>query len=221
MPIYELIDELVFPPISEAEPDGLLAIGGDLSPQRVLFALTIGIFPWFNEEEVDYLWWSPDPRFVVFPEKAKISKSLKHSCRKFTYKTNENFAAVISNCALSKRKDQPGTWISEEMIECYTSLHKYGYAMSFETYLGDELVGGLYGVDLGGVFIGESMFHKYTDASKAAFVLLVDYCKINDIKIIDCQLHTNLLESLGGEHISREKYSEFLVNFVKTPFQEK
>ncbi len=219
MPIYELIENIVFPHVDEAEPDGLLAIGGDLSPERVLYALTQGIFPWFSDGE-PILWWSPDPRFVVFPTKAKISKSLRRSCRNFTYKIDANFRSVIENCATSQRNGQDGTWITEEMKSCYTKLFELGYAMSFEAYSGDELVGGLYGVNLGGLFIGESMFHTKTDAGKAAFVLLIEYCKQNNIEIIDCQLHTNLLESLGGENISRKDYSDYLTKFVKSPFKE-
>jgi len=219
MPIYELIDNIVFPNIDEAEPDGLIAIGGDLSPERVLYALTIGIFPWFNEGE-PILWWSPDPRFVVFPEKARISKSLRRSSKNFTYKIDSDFEGVIGNCASSLRNGQDGTWITEGMKAAYKRLFELGYAMSFETYSENELVGGLYGVNLGGVFIGESMFHKKTDAGKTAFMLLVDYCINNDIKIIDCQLHTGLLESLGGENISRKEYSEYLTKFVVSPFKE-
>jgi leucyl/phenylalanyl-tRNA---protein transferase len=219
MPIYELIDDIVFPPVSEAEPDGLLAIGGDLSPARVLYALTQGIFPWFNGGE-PILWWAPDPRFVLFPEKVKISKSLKQSSAKYTYHINKNFEAVITNCATVKRKGEPGTWITPEMKQCYMKLHELGYAASFESYIGDELVGGLYGVFLGSVFIGESMFHFKRDASKAAFGLLAQFCRDANVKVIDCQLQTPLLESLGGEFISREEYTEILTNFVESPFTE-
>lgn len=219
MPIYELIENIAFPEISEAEPDGLLAIGGDLEPARVLYALTIGIFPWFSDGE-PLLWWSPDPRFVVFPEKAKVSKSLKRSLRNFTYRINSDFKSVIENCSTVSRKGPEGTWITDGMIKCYQKLFDLGYAMSFETYCDDKLVGGLYGVDLGGVFIGESMFHTQTDASKASFIYLAEYCKQNNIKVIDCQLHTNLLESLGGEYVSRQEYSDYLTKFVKSPFKE-
>lgn len=219
MAIYELIENIAFPEIEEAEPDGLLAIGGDLSPERVLYALTLGIFPWFNEGD-PILWWSPDPRFVVFPEKVKISKSLKQSCKKFNYKINQNFHSVIENCSSINRKGQQGTWITESMKGCYSKLYEFGYAMSFESYFNNELVGGLYGVNLGGVFIGESMFHKTTDASKAAFVLLTDYCIQNKIYLIDCQLETSLLKSLGGENIPRKDYSKYLSNFVRSPFKQ-
>jgi leucyl/phenylalanyl-tRNA--protein transferase len=219
MPIYELINDIVFPPVSEAEPDGLLAVGGDLSPARVLYALTKGIFPWFNEGD-PILWWAPDPRFVVFPEKVKISKSLKQSSAKYTYRIGQNFEAVITNCANAKRKGDPGTWITDEMKQCYMKLFDLGYAVSFESYLGDELAGGLYGVFLEGVFIGESMFHIHRDASKAAFGLLAQFCRDNKVKVIDCQMHTPLLESLGGEFISREEYSEILTKFAVSPFEK-
>jgi len=218
MAIFELIENIAFPNIEEAEPDGLLAVGGDLSPERVLYALTIGIFPWFNEED-PILWWSPDPRFVAFPEKVKISKSLRQSCKKFSYRINADFNSVIENCSTITRSGQPSTWITKSMKDCYTKLHDYGYAMSFETYYKDELAGGLYGVNLGGVFIGESMFHKITDAGKAAFVLLSKYCNEYNIRLIDCQLGTSLLQSLGGENMERKKYSEYLSKFVKSPFR--
>lgn len=212
MTIYRLIDEIIFPPLEEAEEDGLLAIGGDLSPVRVLYALSLGIFPWYGNDE-PILWWSPDPRFVVFPQKIKISKSLRNSHKKFQHKINTNFEAVIKNCAIIKRKGETGTWITDEMIKCYTELHRAGYGYSFESYLNDELVGGLYGLKLGKVFIGESMFHKVTDASKSAFVMLKEFCLENDIKIIDCQIETELLRNFGGEHISRKEYIEYLIKY--------
>lgn len=219
MPVYELIDNIVFPDVEEAEPNGLLAKGGDLSAERVLYALTKGIFPWFSEREPIY-WWAPDPRFVLFPEKTKISKSLRRSCSRFTYKIDEDFKSVIENCAKVPRHGQKGTWITDSMISCYQKLNEYGYAISFEAYSDGVLAGGLYGVNLGGIFIGESMFHFKTDAGKAAFRLLVEYCIYYDIKLIDCQFHTDLLESLGGEYISRKEYSDYLTKFVKSPFVE-
>lgn len=219
MPIYELIKEIVFPPVNEADPDGLLAIGGDLSPERVLFALSIGIFPWFNDKE-PICWWAPDPRFVIFPEEAKISKSLKRSSNNFEVKINSNFKSVIKGCSNVLRDGQNGTWITDDIIKCYSKLNEYGYAYSFETYSNNELVGGLYGVLLGKVFIGESMFHTKTNASKVAFKTLIEFSKRYDIKIIDCQFHTQHLESLGGVFISREKYSEYLSKFVESPFRK-
>lgn len=219
MAIYELIKPIVFPPVDEAEPDGLLAIGGDLSPERILYALTIGIFPWFNEGD-PICWWSPDPRFIILPEKAKISKSLKKDHERFEIKINANFKNVISNCAKVPRKNQDGTWISKDIIDSYTKLHEYGYGYSFEAYYDKRLVGGLYGVLLGKVFIGESMFHVMSNASKVSFLELIEFCLKNDVKIIDCQFHTEHLQSLGGEYISRKEYLEYLVKFVKSPFIE-
>ncbi|MDD2635711.1 MAG: leucyl/phenylalanyl-tRNA--protein transferase [Bacteroidales bacterium] len=220
MPIYQLIPELVFPPIDEAEKDGLIAVGGDLSPERVLLALSLGIFPWFDDSD-NILWWSPDPRYVIFPHKAKISKSTKQSAKKYNLKINTNFLSVISACASVKRHNQEGTWITEGIINAYYKLHEYGYAYSFETHKDNNLVGGLYGVLLGKIFIGESMFSLESNASKVAFMGLVEFCMKNDIKIIDCQFHTSHLESLGGEFISRKKYSDFLSKFVKSPFVKK
>ncbi|MDD4150799.1 MAG: leucyl/phenylalanyl-tRNA--protein transferase [Bacteroidales bacterium] len=220
MSIYQLIPELIFPPIDEAEKDGLLAVGGDLSPERVLLALSLGIFPWFDDG--DYiLWWTPDPRYVIFPHKAKISKSTRRSAKKYQLKINNDFLSVISACALTKRPNQEGTWITDEITNAYSILFEYGYAYSFETYNDNILVGGLYGVLLGKIFIGESMFSHKSDASKVAFMGLVEFCLDNDIKVIDCQFHTQHLESLGGEFISRKDYSDFLSKFVKSPFVKK
>lgn len=212
MTIYRLIDKIIFPPVDEAEEDGLLAVGGDLSPLRVLHAFSRGIFPWYTNDS-PILWWSPDPRFVVFPEKIKISKSLRRSHKKFQHKINSNFEAVIKNCANIKRKNVTETWITDEMIKCFLKLHRAGYAYSFESYLNDELVGGLYGVKLGKVFIGESLFHKVTDASKSAFVILKEFCLEKDIKIIDCQMESELLRNFGGEHISRKEYIKYLIKY--------
>ncbi|MDD2387444.1 MAG: leucyl/phenylalanyl-tRNA--protein transferase [Bacteroidales bacterium] len=220
MSIYQLIPELIFPPIEEAEKDGLLAVGGDLAPERVLLALSLGIFPWFDDSEY-ILWWSPDPRYVIFPNKAKISKSTRRSAKKYHLKINTNFLSVISACASTKRPSQEGTWITVEIQNAYNKLNEYGYAYSFETYSDNVLVGGLYGVLLGKIFIGESMFSHKSDASKVAFMGLVEFCLNNDIKIIDCQFYTPHLESLGGEFISRKEYSDFLSKFVKSPFVKK
>jgi len=214
MPIYQLIPEIVFPPVDHAEEDGLLAVGGDLSPERVLYGLNIGIFPWFDECD-QFLWWAPDPRFVIFPEKAKISKSLKKSYQKFEMQINKDFISVINKCSTVFRKNQDGTWITPGMKNTYTILYEYGYGMSFETYFEGKLVGGLYGVRLGQIFIGESMFSEVSDASKSAYFHLIKYCLDNDIKLIDCQFHTNHLESLGGEYISRKEYSDYLAKFAK------
>lgn len=218
MAVYQLLEDyLVFPDPNEADEDGLVAVGGDLSPERVLLALSEGIFPWPTNYE-EHLWFSLDPRFVVFLEKAHISKSLRRSCRNFTIKMNTNFDAVIRRCASIKREGEDGTWITEGIINAYTKLHEYGYGYSFEAYQDEKLVGGLYGNLLGKVFMGESMFHEVTDAGKVAFCGLVNFCLQNGIKVIDCQQHTALLESLGGEEIPRTEYLKLLKEYGENPF---
>src|SRR5512133_1018213 len=169
--------EYQFPDPATAEHDGLLAVGGDLSIESLITAYSMGIFPWFNEES-PILWWSPDPRMVLFPEKFIISDSLRQSLRngRYTVKIDNDFNGVISHCASVKRKGQSGTWITDEMKQAYIMLHKAGYAHSFETWHDDELVGGLYGVSLGRAFFGESMFYSMRDASKIAFHMLVQWC---------------------------------------------
>lgn len=201
-----------FPDVSKANSDGLIAIGGDLSPECLLSAFHQGIFPWFTEDD-PILWWSPDPRFVVFPEKAKISKSLKKSSIKFETEINKDFESVISKCAEIARNDQNGTWITKEMQQAYIELHKQGYAYSFEVRHNSQLAGGLYGVLCGKMFIGESMFSLISDASKTAYKNLIEYCMKNEIKIIDCQFHTSHLESLGGEYIPRKEYLKLVQNY--------
>ena len=207
--MYFLSQKIEFPDVSEASTDGLLAIGGDLSKERVLYAYSKGIFPWFQDED-PILWWSPDPRFVLFPEDLKVSKSMKQILKKKTFTVTENkaFNEVIENCSKAKRKGQHGTWITPEMIEVYIALHQLGYAKSVEVWQKDKLVGGLYGMDLNnGVFCGESMFAKVSNASKVGFITLVQN---SNYKLIDCQLHTTHLESLGGKHISRDEFLKFL-----------
>lgn len=207
--MYFLNDKIEFPQVSEASSDGLLAIGGDLSSERLLHAYKHGIFPWFEDEE-PLLWWSPDPRFVIFPEELKVSKSMKQLLRKnkFTTTINQDFRAVITNCSDAYREGQDGTWITENMIEAYVKLHELGYAKSVEVWENSELVGGLYGIDLGNkVFCGESMFTKVSNASKYGFIQFVQN---SNYKLIDCQLHTNHLESLGGKYISRNKFLKHL-----------
>ena len=204
-----LTKELVFPDVANANQDGLLAIGGDLSIERLLLAYGSGIFPWFNDGE-PILWWSPNPRFVLYPEKLKVSKSMKKVLKKQVFKVTENtaFEAVIHECSQAKRKDQPGTWITQSMINAYIELHHEGYAKSVEVWQNDELVGGLYGVDLGnGVFCGESMFSKVSNASKVGFITFIQN---NTYKLIDCQLYTNHLESLGAEEIDRDVFLGYL-----------
>jgi len=207
--MHFLTQKIEFPNVSEASTDGLLAIGGDLSVERILFAYKKGIFPWFQDEE-PILWWSPDPRFVLFPQNLKVSKSMTQVLKKNQFKVTQNkaFKAVIENCALAKREGQHGTWITDSMAEAYIKLHKLGFAKSIEVWQNNELVGGLYGIDTGNsVFCGESMFAKVSNASKVGFIFLVQNF---NYKLIDCQLHTKHLESLGAEHISRSEFLEFL-----------
>lgn len=204
-------NEISFPDPSLYDPeDGLVAIGGDLQPERVWFAYQLGIFPWFNPGE-EILWWCPDPRFVLFPKDLKVSKSMKKILRdqKFRITENQCFEGVMKNCGEINRKGQEGTWISEEMLNTYTALHQYGKAKSIEVWLGEELVGGLYGVDLGNVFCGESMFSKVSNASKAGFIWFVEKYK-NKFQLIDCQIHTEHLESLGAKNISKKEFLQRL-----------
>lgn len=198
-----------FPDVNEATPEGLLAIGGDLSVQRLLYAYKHGIFPWFENEE-PILWWSPNPRFVLFPEKLKVSKSMKQVLRNRNYSVtvNKAFKAVITACSKIKRKDQASTWITSSMIEAYVKLHELGYAKSVEVWRDNTLVGGLYGIDLGNsVFCGESMFAKESNASKVG---LITFVQNTNYKLIDCQVHTKHLESLGAEEISRDDFLKYL-----------
>jgi leucyl/phenylalanyl-tRNA---protein transferase len=202
------VDRLVFPHPGLADSDGLLAVGGDLSPQRLLLAYTYGIFPWFSEGD-PILWWSPDPRFVLFPQKVKISKSMRGVLKKgiFRFTKNQAFEQVIRGCA----ENGIGTpWLLPEMQEAYIELHRMGYAQSFETWAGDELVGGFYGVKVGSNFFGESMFSRQSNASKAAFILACRQWQAEGVQLIDCQVYTEHLESLGAEMISRESFLQFL-----------
>lgn len=201
-----------FPPLNEAlrEPDGLLAIGGCLSRTRLLKAYRNGIFPWYNPED-PILWWSPDPRLVLFPDKLIVSRSLRKTLRKnnFSVTFDKAFDKVINTCA-SLRRASSGTWITDEITEAYNELHRLGFAHSVEAWCDGSLVGGLYGVALGRVFFGESMFHTMTDASKVAFVSLVERLESWDYQLIDCQVHTNHLESLGAQEIDRTYFVELL-----------
>jgi len=209
MPIYRLSNDLVFPDPSLSEEDGLLAIDGDLTPERLLLAYSKGIFPWFSDEE-PILWWSPDPRFIVYPKDIKISHSMKQTLKKKLFRVSFDtcFRDVISNCS-NIRKDT-GTWITDEMIEAYCKLHKLGFAHSVETFYGDKLVGGLYGISIGKCFFGESMFSTMDNASKVAFITLSKVLEEKNFTLIDCQVHTNHLESLGGVFISREDFLSLL-----------
>ena len=209
--MYFLSKELYFPPVDEASIEGVLAIGGDLSVDRLLLAYRNGIFPWFNEDE-PILWWSPPERMVVVPSIYKISKSIRNllNQNKFRVTFNQNFKEVIANCQQAERKEQDGTWITQDIIDSYTKLHEMGIAKSVEVWQNDELVGGLYGVDLGHIFCGESMFSKVPNASKIAFVALIQYLKENNYKLLDCQVHNNHLEKLGAFEVSREVFMRVL-----------
>ena len=209
--MYFLTKELYFPPVEEASYEGVLAIGGDLSVERLLLAYNNGIFPWFNDDE-PILWWSPSERMVVNPQDYKVSKSLRNIINRniFEVTINKDFEAVISNCQTIERKGQEGTWITDDIIQSYIELHKLGKALSFEVWQNNELVGGLYGVDLGHVFCGESMFSKVPNASKVAFVKLIEYLKQNNYKLLDCQVHNDHLEKLGAFEISRETFMRIL-----------
>jgi leucyl/phenylalanyl-tRNA--protein transferase len=203
--------ELIFPPADQANEEGLLAIGGDLSPERLLLAYKNGIFPWYNEDE-PICWWSPDPRFVLYPDKLKISKSMQTVLNNGTFRftINRAFEEVIKNCKSVTRKDQAGTWISPEVQEAYIQLHKLGYAHSAEAWQNGELVGGLYGIRLGKIFFGESMFSKVSNASKFAFINYVKQLQKEDIQLIDCQIYTDHLKSLGATMIDRIKFIDLL-----------
>lgn len=213
MPVFELNEELVFPHPELAEADGLLAIGGDLNPERLLLAYSNGIFPWYNPGE-PIQWWSLNPRLILFPDKFKCSDSLLRTLKskKFDYKINGNFRLVMENCARAERKGETGlgTWISDEMIEAYTKLHEMGYAHSVETYYNGEMVGGLYGVGIGKIFVGESMFYKMRDASKVALFYLVAIARTNRLDFIDAQQSTSHLISMGAEEVPRTDYLKLL-----------
>ena len=206
-----------FPALSSAlrDPNGLLAAGADLSPQRLIGAYRQGIFPWFNAGE-PILWWSPDPRMVMFPSELKISRSLTKTLRnrRFEVRVDTAFCDVMLACSQVSREGQSGTWISKQMIAAYVELHRLGIAHSFETWIAGELAGGLYGVALGRVFYGESMFSKQTDASKIAFVYLVRQLRRWNFGLIDCQMKTGHLASLGAREIPRQEFSALLADLV-------
>lgn len=213
--LFALDKELIFPPVHLAEPDGLLAIGGDLSTERLLLAYRNGIFPWYEGDHI--LWWCPDPRFALIPSELKISKSMQQLIKRetFTFTIDKAFTEVISNCKTVPRRGQDGTWITEDVREAYTRLHKAGYAHSAEVWQGNELVGGLYGVRLGQVFFGESMFSKVSNASKYAFISYVEHLKTEDVQLIDCQVYTAHLESLGARMMSRQVFVQMLKQLIE------
>lgn len=206
-----------FPPVAAADEDGLLAIGGELSSALLLAAYRNGIFPWYSVEGVPF-WYAPDPRFVLFPEALKVSKSMRQVLRRgrFQFTVNQAFEAVIRKCAGISRKTGNETWISEDFIMAYSRLHQQGHALSAETWLDGKLVGGLYGVLLPGIFCGESMFCEVSDASKFALISLVPYLKQKDVTLIDCQVHTPHLESMGATDISRQRYMNLLNSLQHT-----
>ncbi|WP_033959872.1 leucyl/phenylalanyl-tRNA--protein transferase [Psychroserpens jangbogonensis] len=203
--------DIAFPDVSKATNEGLLSYGGDLSTERLILAYKSGIFPWFDDDDDGpILWWSPDPRFVLYPEKLKVSKSMKQVLRNsdFEITVNKDFEGIISNCSKIKRDGQKGTWITNDLKDAYVKLHNLGVAKSVEVWLNEDLVGGFYGIDLdNGVFCGESMFSKVSNASKVAFITFIQN---TNYKLIDCQVYTNHLESLGAEDISREEFLKFL-----------
>lgn len=213
--MYYITRELYFPPVEEATYEGILAVGGDLSTERLLLAYRNGIFPWFDADE-PILWWSPPERMVVVPSLYKVSKSTRNllNQNKFKVTFNQDFRAVITNCQQIERKDQSGTWITNDLIEAYVKLHELGFAQSVEVWQNGELVGGLYGVDLGRVFCGESMFSKVSNASKIAFVTLIKHLNENNYNLLDCQVHNDHLESLGAFEISRETFMKVLKSSV-------
>ncbi|MGH2665248.1 leucyl/phenylalanyl-tRNA--protein transferase [Flavobacterium sp.] len=209
--MYFLTDELVFPPVHESSPEGLLAVGGDLSVERIVLAYENGIFPWFEDGD-PILWWSPVERMVLFPEEFKVSHSMRNVINKGVFKVTFNtvFREVMLNCQTVKREGQYGTWISDEMIETYCKLHELGKAVSVEVWQDNVLVGGLYGVDMNPIFCGESMFSKVSNASKMAFIALVNHLKTNNYKLLDCQIYNDHLDSLGCREIPREDFLRML-----------
>ena len=209
--MYYVTKDLFFPPVSQANRDGILAIGGDLSTERLLLAYKSGIFPWFDPGD-PILWWSPNPRMVLFLDELIVSKSMRNILNRnvFTVTFNQNFRDVISNCQNVKRNGQTGTWITNDMIEAYCNLNESGIAKSVEVWQNDELVGGLYGIDLGTIFCGESMFSLVSNASKVAFITLVEQLKKENYKLLDCQVYNPHLESLGCREIKRIEFLQIL-----------
>jgi leucyl/phenylalanyl-tRNA--protein transferase len=202
-----------FPTLDHVTEDGILALGGDLSPSRLKLAYENGIFPWYSEGE-PIIWYCPDPRMVLFLEQLKVSKSMKSILKKeiFTVTFNQNFEEVIANCKSIDRDDGLGTWITDDMKHAYIELHKQGIAKSVEVWQNNELVGGLYGIDLGNVFCGESMFSKVSNASKIAFIQLVEKLKTENYKLLDCQVYNDHLASLGAEEIPRDIFLSILIS---------
>lgn len=220
MPIFRLTDEPVFPPPDYADPNGLLAVGGDLSSERLLEAYRLGIFPWYSDDQ-PILWWSPDPRLVLELDEFKVSRSLRKTLKKGVFKVtfDRAFEEVIRACAAFPRAGQKGTWITPEMQQAYIQLHGLGYAHSVESWRGEKLAGGLYGVSLGKAFFGESMFHRETDASKVALAVLVEKLKVWQFHFIDAQMATKHLLSLGAAEMPRRIFLKRLQSALRHPTQ--
>lgn len=216
MPVFQLTDDLVFPPVELAEPPGYLAIDGDLSIERLLLAYESGIFPWPLDEH-PLVWWAPNPRFVLYPEKLRVTRSLRRVIARGEFKItyDQDFPGVIEGCRLTVRKGQDDTWITREMMDAYIRLHEEGYAHSVEAWIDGELAGGLYGVSLGSCFFGESMFTKVTDASKCAFVSLVERLTAMNFDLIDCQVETDHLRTFGAEEVPRDRFMNELANALR------
>jgi leucyl/phenylalanyl-tRNA--protein transferase len=216
MPVYQLSEDFVFPSPHLASKEGLLAVGGDLSRTRLLLAYSLGIFPWYSEGE-PILWWSPDPRLVLYPEELKISRSLNRIINKATFKVTVDcaFDQVISECARVRLENEEGTWIVDEMVKAYCNLHESGFAHSVEAWEDDQLAGGLYGVSLGSCFFGESMFTRVSNASKVAFVALIEHLRSLNFALIDCQITTGHLTRFGAREITRTRYLDELADALK------
>lgn len=214
MPLTLLDETLWFPPVTEATEDGLLAIGGDLSTERLLLAYRSGIFPWFNEDEPP-LWWCPHPRCVLFPEELYISKSMKQLLKRnaFTVTVNRAFEEVIYQCGATRKEDE-GTWITDEIMDAYTQLHRLGFAVSIEAWNNHELAGGFYGIRMGNVFFGESMFSRQSNASKYAFISYVQQLQKEGVVLIDCQVYTEHLASMGAKMIDRDLFLKMVKEHV-------
>jgi leucyl/phenylalanyl-tRNA--protein transferase len=218
MPVYQLSEDLVFPSPHLASKEGLLAVGGDLTRRRLLLAYSLGIFPWFSEGE-PILWWSPDPRLVLYPDELKVSRSLNKVINKGTFKVTADsaFERVINDCARVRLENSERTWIVDEMVKAYCGLHESGFAHSVEAWSNDRLAGGLYGVSLGNCFFGESMFTRVSNASKVAFVALVKHLRTLNFALIDCQITTGHLTRFGARQISRSRYLDELDRTLKAP----
>ena len=209
--MFQLGEDYIFPHPSNADKHGIVAYGGDLNPLRILEAYKLGIFPWFESDQ-NLMWWSPDPRMILYTDKFKVSKSFKSFLKKINYKVtfNKDFEFVINSCANIKRINQKGTWITKGLIKSFIDLHKMGKAISVEVWVDDDIVGGLYGLDLDYIFCGESMFSKSSNASKIALYFLTKELRKNNYRFIDCQVPSEHLKSLGGEIISRSNFLDLL-----------